>query len=276
MEKFIKVLDTINRTALHTVMILLPWLAPIPSAVFIAVAAHDILKAGWITSILIGVFLDGFGIVSVALWSKLNEYNSQRLESEPVANIKHARILVGAYVLSALWLTVFLKIAPVITELNPNWAWIEKVLLSVSYAIFPLVTLSGAAALSLNSQHSELLARIAKEREAKELQAKKLAEKEARHTARVEREAAKVAQLEKKVAQKIPDVMPVAVPDEYNGMISKKLAGDPRYMKFFLEQVGRNGKGLMPVEEIMQLTGVPKKTAYNYAGYFKRDTKKES
>lgn len=270
-----KYIELINILVLKIAVLVLPWLAPIPSAVFIAVAAHDVLEADWITAIIIGIVLDGFGVTAIAIWTRFAEYNSRKEPEDPFAPTKKAGLLVLSYIVSAIWLTAFLKIVPVISEYNPQFVITEKILLAISYAIFPLITLSGAAAISLNSQHDELLAKIAKERADKLSQEKKLAEKEARRLAKLERDAEKLAQLEKKVAEQINEKFPVAIPVEYTGMISKKLANNERYLQFFAEQVKRNGNGMMPVEEIVRLTGVPKKTAYNYMEYYKRDTGKE-
>lgn len=273
MEKAVKTLESFNANALKALVILLPWLAPLPSAVFIAIAANTSLHADWITSVIIGAFLDGFGIVSIALYTRMAEYNSQRREGEPYAPTNSAKLLIGAYLLSSIWLTVFLKIFPTITKINPIFANTELVLNAISYAIFPLITISGASALTLNTQHDALVEMVKTDRVRKLAQAKKDAEKEARRIARLEKEAARARQVEIPVAQKILVSAPIAIPDEYKDKISTKLANDPRYVAFFLEQVKRNGSGMMPVEEIMKLTGVPRKTAYNYAGYYRRDTK---
>jgi hypothetical protein len=266
MEKFVKFLEAFVSFALRAVTIALPWLAPIPSAVIIAKAAHVELSLDWVTSTIIGIFLDGFGIVAVVLLTKLKQYNAQRLDGEPVAPVKNAWLLVLAYITSAIWLTVFLKIFP------------ESILKPLSYAIFPLITLSGAMALSLSVSHDELLAKVSKDRAANAVATRKAAEKEARRIAKLEKEAARLAERERKanelafpVAQKFPVPALVEIPEAYKGKISTKLANDPRYVAFFVEQVQRNGKGMMPVEEIMKLTGAPRKTAYNYTTYYKRD-----
>lgn len=150
-----------NRSALHHIATLGPWLAPAPSAFFIGRSIYLHLLAGWAggavpvavnlsVAIVAGLVVELLAIVSVhnalalARWNNSPRVNRDKGAWER-APMGIALFCVSLYVATAVLLLVILEAAPVLALYAP--------------ILFPLLAVVGALNLAILDQHTARIAR---------------------------------------------------------------------------------------------------------------------
>lgn len=123
-----------------------PWLAPIPSAYFVARSSMEHLAVPLVLAIIIGIVLELLGIATVhtALslyrWNIKPAVNKERSAWEK-APLKIALVTCAVYFVAVLFLSVVLETAPHLAPIAPT--------------IFPVVAVVGAITLAIVYQHDE-------------------------------------------------------------------------------------------------------------------------
>ena len=115
------------------------WLAPLPSAVSVANAAHRHLAYEPWLSFVVGLIVELLGFATTNRAFDLWYYNQTRREDEPKAPLGIAVWLVIAYVISTIALSVISDLATSIVHYLP--------------AIFPIMALTGTVNVALGRQH---------------------------------------------------------------------------------------------------------------------------
>ena len=128
-----------------------PWLTPLPSAALVSRATiHHLNWEPWL-GLVSGAAIEILGITAISTTLLLWDYNQARRKTQPPAPIKLAAALVIGYAFVTILLTVLMEIVPGVAILAP--------------ALWPLLSLVGAANLALRSQHRHRLAEAAAERD---------------------------------------------------------------------------------------------------------------
>jgi len=135
--------DQIELFVIGIVFSVVPWLAPIPSALLIARATMVYLKWNLPTGIITAIIIEGIGITSIKLALDLRHYNVTRRKTDEAAPFIIAAGLVGIYLITAVSLTVFLELFPSISQFAP--------------VIFPLFTILGGVNIALWTEHKHRL-----------------------------------------------------------------------------------------------------------------------
>ena len=118
-----------------------PWLAPAPSAYFVARASMGHLAVPVAVAIIIGLVIESLGLVAVYTTLWLAEWNGSKRKTDPSAPTWLAAALGGVYLLATVSLTVVLEVAPGLSVAAP--------------AIFPLLAVVGAANLVLMARQEQ-------------------------------------------------------------------------------------------------------------------------
>ena len=131
------------------------WLAPLPSAVSVANAAHKHLGYEPWLAIVVGAIVELLGFATTNRASDLWEYNQTRRADEPKAPFWLSVLLVCFYIVSTIALSVISELATDIVHYLP--------------AIFPVMALTGTVNVALGRQHERRVERnriAAEERQA--------------------------------------------------------------------------------------------------------------
>jgi len=115
------------------------WLAPLPSAVSVANAAHKHLGYEPWLSVVVGLIVELLGFATTNRAFDLWYYNQTRRADEPKAPLGIAVTLVIAYVISTIALSVISDLATDVVHYLP--------------AIFPIMALTGTVNVALGRQH---------------------------------------------------------------------------------------------------------------------------
>lgn len=115
------------------------WLAPLPSAVSVANAAHRNLGYEPWLSVVVGLIVELLGFATTNRAFDLWYYNQTRRSDEPKAPLGIAVTLVIAYVISTIALSVISDLATDVVHYLP--------------AIFPIMALTGTVNVALGRQH---------------------------------------------------------------------------------------------------------------------------
>ena len=172
---------------------LVPWLAPIPSAVLVSNATLKHLGWAQPVAVVAGLIIEGLGLTSTSTALTLWDWNARRPKGEPKAPFWLAGLMVGIYLVSTIGLTVVLDMDVALVHIAP--------------AVFPVFALVGTINIALRSQHKHRLTRIAdSERRALEAAEKAEAERRAdeerkRLERKAEREARRIAGVNQSVQQ---------------------------------------------------------------------------
>jgi len=128
-----------------------PWLAPLPSAYFVARSSMEHLQLPLLMAIIVAGIIETLGLSTVhtALWCY--EWNSHKRKGDPAAPLGLAILLGGAYLIATLGLVVFLEV----------WPWLS----TYAPALFPALALVGALNLALISRQ-ELREELVEEQKA--------------------------------------------------------------------------------------------------------------
>jgi hypothetical protein len=140
----------LEQTALDLVARLAPWLAPGPSAFFVARAARAHLDVPLAIALIIAAVIETLGISTVATALRLYDWNQSSLT--PAGNLKRGRTLAppgllwlsittgAVYVVVTISLTVVLEVRPGLSTVAP--------------AIFPILAVVGATNLAIRSNQT--------------------------------------------------------------------------------------------------------------------------
>jgi len=137
----------LEKSTVRLVAKLAPWLAPVPSAFFVARASLAHLDLPLPVAVVVAVIVETLGLTTVhtALW--LSDWNHHKRKSDPEAPTFLAVALGLVYVVTTVGLTVVLEVAPELSLLAP--------------ALFPALAVVGAVNLALISQQERREAQVA-------------------------------------------------------------------------------------------------------------------
>lgn len=130
-----------------------PWLAPIPSAYFVARSSIKHLNVPIEIAIIIGVMLELLGIATVHTALSLYRWNIKPAVSRDKGAWEKAPFSLsvaacGVYFVAVIFLSVVLETAPTLADFAP--------------IIFPFVAIVGAVVLGIIYQHEERVAKYAR------------------------------------------------------------------------------------------------------------------
>ena len=131
-------MNHLEKSAVKIVSKIAPWLAPFPSAFFVARASQRHLALPVFVAVVVAAIIETLGIATVhtALW--LADWNEHKRKSDPVAPVNVAVLLGVVYIISTIGLTVVLEIVPSLSVIAP--------------ALFPALAVVGAVNLALISR----------------------------------------------------------------------------------------------------------------------------
>ena len=118
-----------------------PYLAPIPSAYFVARSATLHLEIPIAIGLIIGLIIETLGITSVHTWLLFKNWNAISRKSDPKAPAIFAFALVIVYILLTISLTIVLEVNPTFSIYAP--------------ALFPFLALIGAINIVLIVQQEQ-------------------------------------------------------------------------------------------------------------------------
>ncbi|NIQ88772.1 MAG: hypothetical protein GWN93_06685 [Deltaproteobacteria bacterium] len=127
-----------------------PWLAPIPSAYFVARSSMAHLNVPLVLAIIIGVVLELLGIATVHTALSLYRWNIKPAVDKEKGGWERAPLKLSiatcaVYFVAVLFLSVVLETVPQLAPIAPT--------------IFPVVAVVGAVTLAIVYQHDERVAR---------------------------------------------------------------------------------------------------------------------
>jgi hypothetical protein len=134
-------MNDLEKNTIRTVAKLSPWLAPLPSAYFVARSAVVHLTLPLPVALVVAAIIETLGLATVhtALWAY--EWNVQKRKTDPTAPTALAVALGMVYVVSTLGLVVFLEVWPFLATYAP--------------AIFPALAIVGALNLAMISRQEQ-------------------------------------------------------------------------------------------------------------------------
>lgn len=161
-------MSRMEKSLIRWVAKLSPWLAPLPSAYFVARSAMEHLRLPLLVAIVAAAIIETLGLSTVhtALWCY--DWNSQKRKTDPAAPVGLAILLGGVYLVATLGLVVLLEV----------WPWLS----TYAPALFPALAVVGAVNLALISQQ---------ERREAGVQAQKAEAREKRRERRLSRKVSK-------------------------------------------------------------------------------------
>jgi hypothetical protein len=118
-----------------------PWLAPLPSAYFVARSAMVHLELPLPVAVIVAAIIETLGLATVhtALWAY--DWNAHKRKSDPSAPMGLAMALGTVYVVATLGLVVFLEVWPFLAVYAP--------------ALFPALAVVGALNLAMISRQEQ-------------------------------------------------------------------------------------------------------------------------
>jgi len=113
------VVNTIERNLVKAVARLAPWLAPFPSAYFVARSGMVHLSLPLPVAIIVAAIIETLGLSTVhsALW--LADWNASKRKTDPQAPVVVALALGAVYLVATLGLVVFLEVWPGLATYAP-------------------------------------------------------------------------------------------------------------------------------------------------------------
>lgn len=170
-------MNAIEKNTIKVVAKLSPWLAPLPSAYFVARSAMVHLALPLPVAVVVAAIIETLGLATVhtALWAY--DWNTHKRKTDPSAPVVLAVALGAVYVVVTLGLVVALEVAPFLSTYAP--------------ALFPALAVVGALNLALISRQEQ--------REA-EVKAQKVEARERRKARRqVKGQMSKTTELDRKL-----------------------------------------------------------------------------
>jgi hypothetical protein len=230
---------------------LVPWLAPIPSAVLVANATMTHLGWSQPVAVIAGLIIEGLGLTSTSTALTLWDWNARRPANEPKAPFWLAALMVGVYLVSTIGLTVMLDLNTALVHLAP--------------AVFPILALVGTINIALRQQHKNRLARIADAERMARLAAQKAdadrkAEEERKRQERREaRDAKRLGTVQTSVNEPSKDgSMGTNQALLQAGRASKKASNIDRMLDIFKTD------SHAPITDVARQVGIGRQTVYNY------------
>jgi hypothetical protein len=216
----------VEKNAVKIVAKISPWLAPFPSAYFVARSAMVHLSLPLPVAMVVAAIIETLGLATVhtALWAY--DWNAHKRKTDPSAPVVLAVALGGVYVVATLGLVVFLEVWPFLATYAP--------------ALFPALAVVGAVNLALISRQEQ--------REATVKTQKEEARERRRARRQVKGQMSKTAKLDRKL-----DTLQAA----------RKAKRDARIIELVTFYAGNPSAG---VTEAGQAIGVSRQTIYNYLG----------
>jgi hypothetical protein len=236
--------NSIEAKATDFIAGIVPWLAPIPSAVLVANATMTHLGWSQPVAIVAGLIIEGLGLTSTSTALTLWDWNARRPANEPKAPFWLAALMVGVYLVSTIGLTVVLDLDTALVHIAP--------------AVFPILALVGTINIALRQQHKNRLERIA------------LAERQARIDAEItknerkaEREAKRQASVKQSAQQSVnqPAQQPLLGIDQTRlqaGRASKKAANIDMMLDIFKTDAHAQ------ITDVARQLSIGRQTVYNY------------
>lgn len=115
-----------------------PWLAPLPSAYFVARSAMTHLAVPLTIAIIIAAIIETLGLASVHTALRAYDWNMHKRQSDPRAPVALTVVLGGVYIVTTWGLVVVLEVWPALSIYAP--------------AIFPALAIIGAVNLAVIAQ----------------------------------------------------------------------------------------------------------------------------
>jgi len=139
-------MNNVEKNTIKIVAKAAPWLAPLPSAYFVARSAMVHLTLPLPVAVVVAAIIETLGLATVhtALWAY--DWNTHKRKSDPSAPVTLAVALGGVYVIATLGLVVFLEVWPPLAAYAP--------------AIFPALAVVGAVNLALISRQEQREAEV--------------------------------------------------------------------------------------------------------------------
>ena len=134
-------MNHLEKNAVRIVAKLSPWLAPLPSAYFVARSAITHLALPLPMAVIVALIIETLGLATVhtALWA--HDWNTHRRKTDPSAPLGLCIALGGVYVVATLGLVVFLEVWPLLATYAP--------------ALFPALAVVGALNLAMISRQEQ-------------------------------------------------------------------------------------------------------------------------
>ena len=161
-------MNAIEKNAIRVVAKVAPWLAPFPSAYFVARSAVLHLALPLPVAVIVAAIIETLGLATVhtALWA--HDWNTHKRKTDPSAPVAPAIALGAVYVIATMGLVIFLEVWPVLATYAP--------------AIFPALAVVGAVNLALIAQQEQREASVAAQKaEARERRKAHRVHKKAAH-----------------------------------------------------------------------------------------------
>ena len=134
-------MNNVEKNAIRAVAKLSPWLAPFPSAYFVARAAMVHLALPLPVAVVVAAIIETLGLATLhtTLWAY--EWNAHKRKTDPAAPVGLAIGLGSVYVVATLTLVVVLEVWPTLAMYAP--------------AIFPALAVVGALNLAMISRQQQ-------------------------------------------------------------------------------------------------------------------------
>ncbi len=134
-------MNNLEKNAIKIAAKLSSWLAPFPSAYFVARSAMVHLALPLPVAVVVAAIIETLGLATVhtALWAY--DWNAYRRKSDPAAPVGLAIALGSVYVVATLGLVVFLEVWPILATYAP--------------ALFPALAVAGALNLAMISRQEQ-------------------------------------------------------------------------------------------------------------------------
>jgi hypothetical protein len=230
---------------------LVPWLAPIPSAVLVANATLKHLGWSQPVAIVAGLIIEGLGLTSTSTALTLWDWNARRPTNEPKAPFWLAGLMVGVYLVSTIGLTVVLDMDVALVHIAP--------------AVFPILALVGTINIALRQQHKNRLARISDAEQAARIAAHKAEteRKSEEERKRLERKADRDARRQASVNQSVQQLSNNGTVDVFVDRLQAGKAAKKATIIDAMLNVYRDNPH-MGDTELGGRVGVTRQTVYNY------------
>ena len=134
-------MQNINKKFVQFVANLAPYIAPVPSAYFVARSSIHHLGIPLVIGVVTGLVIETLGFSSVHTWLLLTDWNTKSRKTDAKAPANFALLLVFFYLIVTVSLTVGL-------EIIPNWSVFTP-------ALFPFLAIIGAVNLILVAQQEQ-------------------------------------------------------------------------------------------------------------------------
>jgi len=151
--------SSLNFDLYHLVSMITPWVAPIPSAFFVARSAMSHLGAPLAIAVILASAIELLGLTSVHTWLRLSTWNLNKRKSDPKAPTHLAVLLTVLYFGMTLGMITVMEVIPGISHFMP--------------AITPFLTVIGALNLALLAQQNQLESTVRLERETRKTERSK-------------------------------------------------------------------------------------------------------